>query len=163
VTRDGVTIRSAGLVHLEFIRNLSERVFSQYGPYEEILSEWFESGITITHLALMDQRPVGFAMLKKPEHSGHAGQMSELLAIAVEREYRRLGIGDLLMREIQKDAEKMHVNMLLLSTEVGNHPAQSLFSKHGFTPWKLKKGYYPKGQEAVMMYKIVHRDVFSTT
>jgi ribosomal protein S18 acetylase RimI-like enzyme len=143
MTWGGVTIRPAGLSHLEFIQDLSERVFSQYGPYDKILAEWFESGITITHLALMDKRPV----------------VSELLAIAVEPEHQRCGIGDTLMGEVQKEAEKMHVDMLLLSTEVGNQPAQEFFRKHGFHPWKLKKGYYPKGQEAVMMYKIICRRV----
>jgi ribosomal-protein-alanine N-acetyltransferase len=159
MTWGGVTIRPAGLSHLEFIQDLSERVFSQYGPYDKILAEWFESGITITHLALTDRRPVGFAMLKKPEHGGHVGQISELLAIAVESEHQRRGIGDILMGEVQREAEKMQVDMLLLSTEVGNQPAQDFFRKHGFHPWKLKKGYYPKGQEAVMMYKIICRRV----
>ena len=157
MTWGGVTIRPARRSHLEFIQNLSERVFSQYGPYDKILAEWFESGITITRLALMDKRPVGFAMLKKPEHGGHVGRISELLAIAVAPEHRRLGIGDLLMGEVQREAEKMHIDMLLLSTEVSNQPAQELFRKHGFNPWKLKKGYYPKGQEAVMMYKMICR------
>ncbi len=148
-------MRSAKAEDADFIRNLSKRVFEQYGPYERILTEWFVSGITLTRLALMDERPVGFAMLKKPEDQWYVEQVSELLAIAVEPEKWGLGIGDLLMKEVPREARGLMAETLLLHTATDNLRSQKLFKKHGFTPFDLKKNFYPKGQDALMMYKHV--------
>ena len=156
---NAVTIRPAGPLDLEFIRDLSERVFSQYGSYERRLMDWFVSETTVTRLALTDERPVGFAMVKKPGEKGYVERISELLAIAVEPEKWRLGIGNLLMKEVHREAEIMQADTLILCTGMDNKPAQELFKKHGFTPWRVKKGYYEGGQEALMMYRVLSQDV----
>lgn len=151
--RNAVTMRLAEDADADYVRCLSKKVFRQYGPYENILVDGFESGITETCLALIGKRPVGFAMLKKPGGTRYVERICELLAIAVEPEKWRLGIGDLLMTEVQRQAEEMQVDTLVLCTGLDNKPAQELFRKHGFTPLVLKKGYYPEGQDALMMYK----------
>ncbi len=49
----------------------------------------------------------------------------------------------------------MQVDTLTLCTAVENKRARELFRKHGFIRWDLKKGYYPRGQDAVVMYKVI--------
>jgi ribosomal protein S18 acetylase RimI-like enzyme len=115
--------------------------------------EWFELGITVTLLALMEKHAVGFAMLRRLEHGWSLPSVSELLSIAVEPAKWRLGIGDLLMDEILREAERIEVETLVLHTAIDNLPARILFRKHGFSKFGMKKKYYPKGQDAIMMYK----------
>jgi ribosomal protein S18 acetylase RimI-like enzyme len=155
MTRDGVTIRPAGHSDLAFIQNLSKRVFSQYGPYDVILKDWFQSGTTMTCLALTNSSPAGFAMVRLPEGKPYHDRISELVAIAVEPEKQKRGIGDLLMAEVLRVAESLEIASLTLLTAVENKPAQALFRKHGFTPWHVEKGYYEGGQEALMMYRVL--------
>ena len=152
-----VTVRPARAGDADYIRGLSKKVFEQYGPYESLLVQWFELGITVTLLALMEKHAVGFAMLRRLEHGWSLPRVSELLAIAVEPAKWRLGIGDLLMDEILKEAERLGVETLFLHTAIDNLPARILFRKHGFSEFGMKKKYYPKGQDAIMMYKDISR------
>ena len=57
--RPQITIRAAEESDVEFAHSLSKKAFSQYGPYEDMLERWFQSGTTETLLALMEKRPVG--------------------------------------------------------------------------------------------------------
>ena len=146
-----ITLRQAIGADTEFIRRLSQKVFHVYGPYEEVLPRWFESGITVTILASTEKKPVGFAMLGRPSEGWHFDLTGELLAIAVEPERQNMGIGDLLMEGVIKRAETLHTEMLILHTAPENHSAKRLFQKHGFVLWKVKKEFYPEGQDALLM------------
>jgi ribosomal-protein-alanine N-acetyltransferase len=151
--KNQITVQSAKPVDVHYVGNLGKRVFEQYGPYDDMLVSWFESGITMTLMALMETGPVGFAMLSRPKGKRYLPRVSELLAIAVEPEKRRRGIGDLLIKGIQRTAEEIEVEKLVLHTAVENLPGHKLFKKHGFIPLDIKKNFYPKGQNAIMMYK----------
>ncbi len=151
--KNQITVQSAKPVDVHYVRNLGKRVFEQYGPYDDMLVSWFESGINMTLMALMETGPVGFAMLSRPKGEWYLPRVSELLAIAVEPEKRNRGIGDLLMKGIQRTAEEIEAEKLVLHTAVENLPGHKLFKKHGFIPLDIKKNFYPKGQNAIMMYK----------
>ena len=148
-----MTVRPATAADADYIRGLSKKVFQRYGPYESILLQWFESGIAVTLLASMEKHAVGFAMLRGFEHGRSVPRVTELLAIAVEPAKWRIGIGDLLMDEIVREAERLKVGTLVLHTAIDNLPAQMLFRKHGFSELGMKKDFYPKGQDAIIMYK----------
>jgi ribosomal protein S18 acetylase RimI-like enzyme len=154
---NGVTIRPDGPLDLDFIQSLSKQVFSQYGPYDRILADWFQSGKTLTRLALIDDRPVGFAMVRRPEDDDPFGSqhIGELLAIAVEPQRQGLGVGDLLMIEILRVAQEVGITTLILCSATTNEPGKALFKKHGFETLRVKKGYYPSGQESMMMYRMI--------
>ena len=154
--RDQITLRQAGETGADYIRGLSRKVFSIYGPYDELLPLWFESGITVTTLALAGKRPVGFAMLGRPSKEWDFSLVGELLAIGVEPLRQKSGIGSLLMQEVLRKAGKLGIEMLVLHTAPENLPAKGLFQKHGFVPVETKENFYPKGQNALMM----SRDIF---
>jgi len=151
--RERITLRQAIGTDTAFIRRLSQKVFRDYGPYEEMLPRWFESGITVTILASTEKKPVGFAMLGRPSERWHFDLMGEVLAIAVEPERQNMGIGGLLMEEVIARAEKRHTETLILHTALENRPAKRLFEKHGFILWKVKKEFYPEGQDALLMQR----------
>jgi ribosomal-protein-alanine N-acetyltransferase len=151
--RDRATVRPATAADVDYIRSLSKIAFQHYGPYEQMLPDWFQSGIAVTLVAVTKERPVGFAMLRRLEPESHLHRVSELLAIAVEPAKRNLGIGDLLMKEIEKAANEIGVQTVFLHTAVENLPGQKFFEKYGFIPLEVRNNFYPKGQDALMMYK----------
>jgi ribosomal-protein-alanine N-acetyltransferase len=148
-----IKIIPARVTDSNYIRTLSKQVFSRYGPYDDTLIQWFLSGITITVLASMGRRPVGFAMLGRFSHDSPLSRVYELLAIAVEPEMQNIGIGGLLMMEIEVKAEELEAETLVLHTAVDNMPGRKLFKKHGFTESEEKNGFYPEGQDAMMMLR----------
>jgi len=59
------------------------------------------------------------------------------------------------MIEILRVAQKVGINTLILCTATTNEPGQGLFKKHGFETLPVEKGYYPAGQESVMLYRAI--------
>lgn len=147
-----ITIRAAEESDVEFAHSLSKKAFSQYGPYEDMLERWFQSGTTETFLALMEKRPVGFAMLGRHQGEWGSRQIAELLAIAVEPGKQKKGIGNSLIQEIVRKASELGIETVALYTGIENMAAQKLFKKNGFIPSKIKKSFYPRGQDALLMY-----------
>ncbi|MDP6180053.1 MAG: hypothetical protein QGG48_09200, partial [Desulfatiglandales bacterium] len=77
-------IRLAKTSNADFIAQLSRNVFRIYGPYEDAVSQWLESDLTMTRMALLDGKYVGFAMIGHLDYDRNFGPVVELLAIAVE-------------------------------------------------------------------------------
>lgn len=148
-----IVVRPAETSDAAFIRDLSRKAFQQYGPYEDLLSSWFLSGIGATFVALLGKRVAGYVMLERIEGETASPRLSELLAIAVEPWARNHGVGDRLMGEIIRKAKERFVERLLLYTAVDNLPGQALFRKHGFVVYGIEKGFYPEGQDALSMQK----------
>lgn len=136
-----------------FISRLSRRVFSIYGPYEETITEWFDSGLAVTLVAELRKQPAGFVMLGRLLSEESGMDRCELLAVAVEPERQKMGIARLLIEKIEKRAVRLHVKRLFLHTAIQNIPAQHLFTKAGYRPYQTKSRFYPEGQDALAMVK----------
>ncbi|MBW2610042.1 MAG: GNAT family N-acetyltransferase [Deltaproteobacteria bacterium] len=146
-------ISLAGDTDARFITRLSGKVFEIYGAYEEMVPKWFESEMTVTIIARMNRQPVGFAMIGDLFNRYDIQNASELLAIAVDTKKRRKGIGELLIREIDRKAADLNIKRIFLHTALENYPAQRLFAGNGYRPWKVKTNFYPAGQDAIVMLK----------
>lgn len=149
-----ISIRRADPSDKEFISSLSGKVFSVYGPYEVLATGWFESELTWTFVAFEKGRSVGFAMMGRLFDDRENRNRCELLAIAVEPNLQRRGVGGMLLRKIEEEAQRLGEASLFLHTALNNLPAQALFRKNQFTSLVLKKHFYPGGQHALMMTKV---------
>jgi ribosomal protein S18 acetylase RimI-like enzyme len=148
-----VKIRPARPSDSHYIVQLSESVFRIYGPYEKIISSWLESGMTVTLVALMNRKPAGFVMISHFPQEANPQHVSELLAIAVAPEKQRMGIGEMLLKEVERKAARMGIKELFLHTAEENLAAQNLFAKNEYVSWGINEGFYPAGQNALIMYK----------
>ncbi len=149
-----ITLRPAAALDADFIRELSETAFSRYGPYHRIIPGWCNSERTATVVAVAGKKAVGFAMVSLPVHLWPFPRTCELLAIAVAPANRRRGTAGLLLEEIVHMAEASGARALVLHTAVGNRAARKLFAKHGFRPLEVKKRFYPRGQDALLMCRV---------
>ena len=136
-----------------YIAHLSEKAFRIYGPYEKIIRSWLESGMTMTLVALMNRKPAGFVMISHFPQESSPQHVSELLAIAVAPEKQRMGIGEMLLKEVEEKATQMGISELFLHTAEENRAAQNLFAKNEFVLRGIYKGFYPAGQNALIMSK----------
>jgi ribosomal protein S18 acetylase RimI-like enzyme len=148
-----VHVRQAVPSDVGFIIRLSGKVFNIYGPYREMIRLWLDLDTTITFIALQEGEPAGFAMLGTIESDLTIPAVTEILAIAVGPDRQRMGVGQMLLREVEKRAASVGEKRLILHTATGNIAAQKLFMKNAYRPLETKRKFYPKGQDALMMVK----------
>jgi ribosomal protein S18 acetylase RimI-like enzyme len=138
-----------------FIRRLSGKVFAIYGPYGSLVPQWYATGATATIVASVEGVPAGFAMMGPAFQGAFRGggrpDEAELLAMAVEPEYQRKGLGTLLMQAVEREALHRGVKRIILHTSADNTPAQKLFAGRGFRVHRVSERFYPEGQDALVM------------
>lgn len=103
-----------------------------------------EKGKTIGIVAEVDGKVVANSSVTFRE-----GPMSHVgtLAIGVEKEYRRIGIGKELMKALIEESKKAGLKVLVLSVMGSNKVAKTLYTKMGFKKaGKIPKGVFRKGR-----------------
>ena len=150
-----ISFRMATEKDREFVRELSAGVFSIFGDYDEILSQWFPQPGVFTVIGSKKGSPVGFAMLQLGEGGGGDASTGELLAIAVAPEDQGQGVGKTLLSQVEELARQYRVREIHLHTAKDNLFARFLFERAGYEVLGSKKRYYPQGQAAVMMGKML--------
>ena len=76
----------------------------------------------------------------------------EIVNFAVIPEERKRGYGDLIMRLLLQTARNLGISRIVLETRATNHPAISLYEKHGFSQCGLRLRYYPDTKENALVY-----------
>ena len=152
-----IRIRFAFDSDSSFIRDLSTKAFSPFGDYGEVVLSWHNSGKSITVIACYEENPLGFAMVSSPFSRYDHNCSSELLAIAIETVWQGRGIGKLLIKRMEKIAIEAGILTIFLHTAVDNRHARKLFLDTGYRIWQIKKNFYPMGQDACIMAKILKK------
>jgi ribosomal protein S18 acetylase RimI-like enzyme len=144
----GDFVRPATDGDLNFVRGLSNQVFSVFGDYDEMVPHWIANPECVSAVYVRDEsRPLGFVVLSL--------SIGEILAIAVIPDYQRSGIGSALLHYMEFSATQRGLKMLLLHTAQENEAAQAFFGKAGFQVIGDQNSYYPKGQTALIMSKAI--------
>lgn len=152
-----LSIRPAQPSDADFIHRLSALAFRTYGSYEDILREWLNSGLAFALIARIGGCPQGFAMTERVAAlSDTSPRAVELLAIAVERSTRQKGAGRALLERIEAAVQHQGADLMRLHTATDNRPARCLFERSGYRGVRLKRNFYPKGQDALLMVKRLH-------
>ncbi|MDR1164680.1 MAG: ribosomal protein S18-alanine N-acetyltransferase [Deltaproteobacteria bacterium] len=74
-----------------------------------------------------------------------------ILKLTVSPYFRRLGLGEKLLRVAIGLASAEKARVVLLETHEGNLPARALYRKLGFREDGVRKNYYRNGEDAVLM------------
>lgn len=88
---------------------------------------------------------VGYAGLRFGVDEGH------IMNLAVHPDYRRRGIGGLLLQDLFDQARRRGVRRLRLEVRVSNVPAQRLYQRYGFRVERRRRHYYSDGEDALVM------------
>lgn len=118
-------------------------------PWSE---EAFRNELTLNHFARylimeMDGQPVGYAGMWTIVDEAH------ITNIAVRTAFRGQRLGERLLRRLMEWAGELGMERMTLEVRATNRVAQSLYSKLGFVPAGVRKGYYSDNQEdAVIMW-----------
>lgn len=80
-------------------------------------------------------------------------RVAQIITIDVLPEYRRQGIGDALMTEIEGAAKSRDLRRLVLQVDVENKTALPLYQKWGYRIKSVLPDYYGPDRDAFMMDK----------
>jgi ribosomal-protein-alanine N-acetyltransferase len=92
-----------------------------------------------TFLVAAGERILGYVVFSPKGH---------IISLVVGRKYRRRGVGAHLMQEVIRRSPG---TCLTLEVRAGNHVARSFYHKLGFHESKRMPGYYPDGEDGVIM------------
>lgn len=76
---------------------------------------------------------------------------AELLKIAVRQEFRKSGIGGLLLRHLFDALQKRNITGLFLEVRANNSVALDFYEKHGFCHVGTRPGYYTDPPDSAMI------------
>ena len=109
-----------------------------------------ELPISLSAVAVHNEIPVAFGI------AWTVGDTAQLHQIAVSENYRRNGVGRLILKDLFESARRRGCGKMELELRKGNEPARFLYEKMGFKINGERKGFYEKvgslqSEDAVLM------------
>jgi len=149
--------------------SIEREVFSEHDPV--LYVDFYESNPEGFFVADINGRVAGYAVcfitksgmpapqtleeeveLSRARSHGHSGQVKgKLFTLAVAPSWQGRGIGSRLLGEVIRFFHLRGVFRICLEVRASNLRAQRLYSRFGFTIVGVKPGYYPDGENALLM------------
>ncbi|HTQ64418.1 MAG TPA: GNAT family N-acetyltransferase [Puia sp.] len=161
-----ITIREAGIEHATSIAAVGKRSFyDTFRPFfnnQDELRQYLDytydtekiaSSITkpnnVFFIALLDQKMIGFAKLKKqsPNQKISADRQVELQKIYVLKEYQGSGAGQALLQAVLQMVSKIQPQCIWLDVLIHNERAIRFYEKNGFE--KYGKHFFTIGSQTL--------------
>ncbi len=98
-------------------------------------------------VAIEDREIAGYMCLWRVSDEGH------LTNITVKECFQKKGLGSKLMRYIIDYAKKLKIKEIFLEVRASNFPALKFYEKFGFRKIDVRKKYYNKTDDAIVMKK----------
>lgn len=133
---------------LDRIMEVEKGAFTTPWSRNSFLLEITKNRLAKYFVAEVDGLPVAYGGIWLILDEGH------ITNIAVDKEYRRLGIGEKIL-EALIDASRIHqITAMTLEVREDNEAAKKLYKKHGFVEYGIRPNYYAEeNQDAIVMWK----------
>lgn len=139
-------IRSFREPDLDAVSAIEKASFSEPWSEESLLSEGCGLPYATMLVAEEDGAPVGYICLR------YLFEEAEITNIAVRNDYRRRGIGEMLIDAAVAFCKEIYCESIGLEVRETNAPAIALYEKKGFERVGIRKDYYEKPREnAILM------------
>lgn len=146
--RDDCIVREAKESDLETVMRIEKASFPKY-PYPlDVFEELLRQCQKYFLIAEYKGRVSGYVCGRLVGKS-----LGLVVSIAVKPEFRRRGIGRILMLELESRFREDHVKTVRLEVGVDNDAAIRLYESLGYETVGLKRKYYLDGSDALIMVK----------
>ena len=147
--RADIEVRRCTAEELPQIVSIEER-YIPCGWSEKGFSEWLELNENAVIFGAFDgDKLIGFV------NGASAFEEAELLNIAVEEEYRRQGIAQMLFDTLFQHFKGKGVERIFLEVREKNATAVGFYKKNGFEQVGLRKNYYREPADNAVVMQIV--------
>ena len=89
------------------------------------------------------------------------GQEGHILNLAVHPNHRGRGLGRMLVESVIADAMAAGAGSVTLEVRRGNESAIALYRKLGFVEKGVRRNYYAKGEDAIVMTRVLNAALHS--
>ena len=103
-----------------------------------------------------DQNKAGFVAEEDGKIIGYIGlsfilDEAEIGKLVVDKDFRRQGIGGSLIEEVKDFLKDQGIAKVFLEVAEDNESAKALYLKSGFNSFNIRKDYYGRGRNALLM------------
>lgn len=81
-----------------------------------------------------------------------------IMSVATTAKYRRMGAAQALIKKCSDEAGDARLASVMLEVRVTNEGAQALYTKLGFKPIGLRRGYYADNGEDALLMELALKD-----
>lgn len=138
---------------LSAVMEIEQQVFLSPYTEKQMLYELNENPVSHLYCAVVDNEVVGFIDFMITFDS------ASICQIGVKEEFRRKGIGNMLLGQMIKDCEAQEepVEFLTLEVRKSNLTAQAFYKRHKFQQVTVKPHFYSNGEDAYYMIRsLIH-------
>jgi ribosomal-protein-alanine N-acetyltransferase len=140
-----IKIRRANIDDLKEIYRIEKESFPDPYPYGLLKAFLFHPGVYL--VAIVEEKIIGYCIgIIRNEDIGH------IISIAVDKNYRRRGIGTILLRNTINELMKLGARKIRIEVRESNIAAIKLYEKIGFREKEKIYGYYSDGETAIVMF-----------
>ncbi|MCR8455496.1 MAG: ribosomal protein S18-alanine N-acetyltransferase [Candidatus Korarchaeota archaeon] len=140
----GIIIRKAMLQDLPDIYTIEKLSFK--APYSRQYLIFLLANADVFIVAQLGNRIVGYSCGMLENYKGDL--LGHVYSVAVHPEYRRMGLGTLLMQKTIEEFKRLGARAIRLECRVSNTGAIRLYEKLGFRIVSTMKKYYEDGEDA---------------
>ena len=134
------------LSHVQAVAQLEEVCFHDPWSLKAITGE-VSNPLSLWIVALDADRVVGYV------GSQSVIDHADIMNVAIDPAYRRRGIAEALIGELECALKARGVEGVLLEVRVSNEPARSLYEKLGFIVVGRRPGYYSRPKEDALIMR----------
>lgn len=142
-----VKIRPMEFRDLDRVSELEKRIFRAPWPRRSFALE-LENSYSRSLVLEFQGRVVGYAVYWLIDGEAH------LANIAIDADYRGMGLGETLLRFILQELKLRKVKKIHLEVRKSNVVAQNLYFKFGFKITGIRKNYYTKDREDALLMSL---------
>jgi ribosomal-protein-alanine N-acetyltransferase len=147
-----VTTRKAKIDDLEALYGIEKECFTLEAFSKNQIALLLRNPSTISLLAQMDSRVVGFIIALIYEEEKR--KVGHIITLDVAVKARKRGVGLKLLNDLERIFRSQKVQVCYLEVRVDNKAALELYTKLGYVRTKLLKNFYPDG-DGVRMKKLL--------
>jgi ribosomal-protein-alanine N-acetyltransferase len=137
--------------HAKVLSEIHKGCFYTGWSYLEFESFFERAGVFAAIAYHKEKTPVGFVLCWIIE------DQCDLLSMGVLEDYRRDGVGQMLLDFALSNAASLDAKYMMLEVNINNTAAQTLYEAQGFEKFSTRKGYYTNADgtkaDAVCMRK----------
>ena len=145
------SIQQASPTDLETLSNIEQECFTSEAFSKTQIASLLKAPTSVSLLAKAGEQVVGF-IIGSVNDFGEI-KLGHIVTIDVVPEYRRKGVGMLMLQKVEREFQYAGVKVCYLEVRADNTAAKKLYQKRGYRQVEVLDDYYYRGGHGIRLEK----------